>query len=125
MIRGLCPVGSFIGWAKSFSKTPSLIFQGRTEWVEANGQTLSDANSDYDGLVMPSLNSGQTRFLRGGATSGTTAGSTNHTHTITSSSSSTQSGSSFIVVTSVTSPTGNQNIQPIQSYDVVWLFCVR
>jgi len=38
-------------------------------WVECNGDTLSDATSILDGLVIPDLN-GDARFLRGGTTAG-------------------------------------------------------
>jgi hypothetical protein len=59
------PIGSIVAWHKSFANTPSLP----NGWVECNGQTLSDSESVYDGQVIPDLN-GETRFIRGGATSG-------------------------------------------------------
>lgn len=48
-------------------------------WVECDGSALSDSDSPYDGATLPDLNSTQS-FLRGGATSGTTGGSDDHTH---------------------------------------------
>jgi len=50
-------------------------------WVECSGQTLSDAESVLNGIVIPNLN-GQNRFLRGNATSGGTGGSETHTLTV-------------------------------------------
>ena len=76
------PVGSINAWHKSFTNTPALP----AEWVECNGQTLSDAESPYNGQTIPDLNGsgGATanRFLRGAATSGTTRADNirNHLH---------------------------------------------
>lgn len=53
-------------------------------FVECNGQTLSDAESPFNGLVIPDLNSGSNRFLRGSLTSGTTGGAATHSHTVNS-----------------------------------------
>lgn len=75
------PVGAIIAWHKSLSGTPALSAGG--EWVECNGQLLSDAQSPYNGQTIPNLNGdpaganspGQSAkvqmFLRGGITSGT------------------------------------------------------
>lgn len=76
------PIGSIIGWHKSMTGgTPALPASG--EWVECNGQILSDGQSPYNGQVIPNLNGsaggvdspGQAAkvqmFLRGGTTSGT------------------------------------------------------
>ena len=60
------PIGSIIAWHKSFTNTPALP----NGWVECNGQVLSDAASVYNGQTIPDLN-GSSRFLRGGAVSGT------------------------------------------------------
>lgn len=74
----LMPIGAIIAWHKSFANTPAL----NIGWVECNGQTLSDADSVYDGQVIPDLN-GDERFIRGSATSGTqqAEGFKSHTHT--------------------------------------------
>lgn len=70
---GTVPIGSIISWVKSFTNTPSLP----SNFVECNGQTLSDIRSPYNGQTIPNLN-GTTdatkRFLRGSTTSGTTGG---------------------------------------------------
>jgi hypothetical protein len=77
---GVVPVGGVMAWMKSFPNTPSLP----SNFAECNGQTLSDANSPYDGQAIPNLNGsgGTKRFLRGSTTSGTTGGSDTHTHSM-------------------------------------------
>lgn len=76
LVAGAPPIGSVQPWLKNLTGTPALSGY----WVECNGQTLSDAESPYNGQVIPDLN-GDNRFLRGGATSGATGGSDTHTHT--------------------------------------------
>jgi len=71
------PIGSVLSWLKTYANTPALP----DGWVECNGQTLSDAESVYNGQVIPNLN-GANRFLRGNATSGGTGGSETHFHDI-------------------------------------------
>lgn len=78
-VKGLVPVGSPIPWLKSFANTPALP----DEYVECNGQVLSDADSPYDGQTIPNLNganSGIQRFLRGSTSSGAIGGSEEHHH---------------------------------------------
>jgi len=80
VITGLVPVGAIVAWHKTFTNTPALP----SEFVECNGQTLSDTGSVYNTQTIPNLNaasSGTHRFLRGSTTSGSTSGSENHTHT--------------------------------------------
>ncbi len=60
------PIGGIIAWHKDFANTPALL----SNYVECNGQVLSDSQSLYDGQTIPDLN-GNARFLRGSATSGT------------------------------------------------------
>lgn len=77
--RGLCPIGFVGGWLKTLTGTPALT----SEWMEVNGQTVSDAGSPYNGVVWPNLNAsggGTPRFLRGGTASGATGGTESHTH---------------------------------------------
>ncbi len=76
----MAPIGSIVAWAKSMPGTPPLPSQ----WVECNGQTLSDSASPFDGATIPDLNglSGTPRFLRGGAASGSTGGTESHTHSL-------------------------------------------
>ena len=82
---GLVPVGCVVAYLKSLTNTPALP----DEFVECNGQTLSDAQSVFNGQVIPNLNAsggGSQRFLRGSTTSGGTGGADtstallSHTH---------------------------------------------
>lgn len=77
---GNVPVGTIMAWNKSFPNTPALP----SGWLECNGQTVSDAESPYNGLTLPDLNS-TGRFLRGGATSGVLQADAlgSHSHTVT------------------------------------------
>lgn len=71
----LLPIGSIISWHKSLSGTPALP----SNYVECNGQTLNDADSPYNGQVIPDLN-GENRFLRGSSTSGDVSSTGLHSH---------------------------------------------
>lgn len=72
------PIGSIIAWNKEFNGAPATLPEG---WVECDGSTISDADSPYDGVAVPSLNS-TNKFLRGATTSGSTGGATTHNHTL-------------------------------------------
>ncbi len=61
----VAPIGSIIPWHKSLNLSITLPEQ----WVECNGQTISDTDSPFNGQAIPDLN-GEGRFLRGGTTSG-------------------------------------------------------
>jgi len=65
------PIGSIHAWHKNLAGVPPLT----SEWVECNGQTLSDAGSPLNGQIIPDLN-GQAKFLRGSSSSGTTQNAT-------------------------------------------------
>ena len=55
-----------------------------SNYVECNGQVLSDADSIYNGETIIDLNDITTsKFLRGNTSSGGTGGSTTHTHSVT------------------------------------------
>ena len=82
----IAPIGSVFPWLKSLTNTPTLP----SNWVECNGQTLSDTDSVYDGQVIPDLNSAvdtglKGYFLRGHTSSGVTESSQNlsHDHNLT------------------------------------------
>jgi hypothetical protein len=69
----ISPIGSVVAWLKNLgtTHTPALP----SDWVECNGQVLSDATSVYNGQTIPDLNGtgvGNHRFLRGQNTSGGT-----------------------------------------------------
>lgn len=70
------PIGAIIAWAKTLSGAPILP----DNFVQCDGQTLSDGDSPFNGQTIPSLNAGL-RFLRGNTTSGGTGGSETHVHT--------------------------------------------
>jgi len=70
---GLVPLGAVLAWLKNLAGTPPLS----ANYIECNGQTLSDNASVYNGATIPNLNgasSGARRFLRGSSTSGATGG---------------------------------------------------
>lgn len=76
---GIVPIGAVVAWCKSLTGVPSLL----PSFVECNGQVLSDGDSPLNGQTIPNLNAsggGVKRFLRGSATSGTTADNETHTH---------------------------------------------
>ncbi len=77
----IAPIGTILPWLKTYTNTPQALPTG---WVEADGATVSDAESVYNGQVLPDLNGGE--FIRGAGTSGGTGGSDTmaHTHGVTS-----------------------------------------
>jgi hypothetical protein len=64
------PIGGVIAWFKDTPGVPALP----ANFVECNGQVLSDAASPLNGQLMPDLNTGAQRFLRGGVSSGAIGG---------------------------------------------------
>ena len=62
------PIGSVTAWLKNMDDVPALP----ANWVECNGQTISNANSPMNGKTVPNLN-GTGRFLKGSSTSGSSA----------------------------------------------------
>jgi hypothetical protein len=68
-LGALDPVGTIKAWDKNLPGVPPLT----ANWVECNGQTVSDAESPLNGVTLPNLNSSQL-FLRGSATSGVFGG---------------------------------------------------
>lgn len=91
---GAVPIGGISSWLKNMAGVPALP----AEWVECNGQTLSDANSPLNGQVIPDLN-GDNRFLRGNSSSGGTGGSSTHSLTTAELASHTHSLSSKTIIT--------------------------
>jgi hypothetical protein len=119
------PVGSIVGWNKSFPNTPPLP----GVWVECNGQTINDPGSPYNGLNVQDLNGAQGGvpvFLRGANASGGTGGAESHSHglPLNISGGNAQSGADVQVF-----PPGNYTSDPASSlppyYEVVWVMRVR
>jgi len=77
---GMVPVGAIVAWDKSLLGVPALP----ANFVECNGQTISDAASPLNGQTLRNLN-GNNQFLRGNTTSGGTGGSATHVHLYTGS----------------------------------------
>lgn len=127
---GVVPIGSVLPWLKSYTNTPSLP----DNFVECNGQTLSDADSVYNGQVIPDLN-GDNRFLRGNSTSGGSGGSetkdVTHTHSIPERGVSTNPklmghnvASQYYEVTTASGGSATQDIMP-PYYNVVWVMRIK
>ena len=138
-VNALPPVGSITAWAKNLTGVPALP----ANWVECNGQVLSDAESPLNGQTIPNLNAsggGTKRFLRGSTTSGTTGGEdahalsvaelASHTHTIPIGT----TGSGAAVVGTLT-PSSTYNTGSTGSgtahntlpsyYEVVWIIKIK
>ena len=110
------PIGGVIAWLKSLSSVPAIT----QDWVECNGQTLSDSDSPLNGITIPDLNgnSGSKRFIRGSQTSGTIGGADSHNHTLHTSPVSSGSNTAYWGVTNTVS-----NLP--EYYEVVWIMRVK
>ena len=69
-LGNLVPIGGVIPWFKDTPGVPALP----ANFVECNGQFLTDAMSPLDGQLMPDINTGIQRFIRGGVNSGVLGG---------------------------------------------------
>jgi hypothetical protein len=69
-LAALVPIGIVLPWFKDLPGVPSL----GSNFVECNGQVLSDPESPLNGQTMPDINTGAQRFIRGGVSSGTVGG---------------------------------------------------
>lgn len=73
----VCPTGK----AYTIYATPALA----SNFVECNGQVLTDAGSKYNGATIPALNGATdstSKFLRGALFSGTATATNTHSHSI-------------------------------------------
>ena len=126
---GLVPVGAILPWAKSTAGVPALP----GEFVECNGQTLSDADSPLNGQSIPDLNgaSGTPRFLRGATSSGGTGGNEIHSHLGSAGTSSSTTSVASGVGTQVSSTSHTHNISTTEQsslpsyYGVVWIMRIK
>jgi len=119
-INSMPPIGSIMAWHKSFTNTPTLP----ENWVECNGQVLSDAESVYNGQTIPDLNgsSGTERFLRGQTTSGGTGGSETHSHD----SASAHGGNSNSTWETQNNDWKTSTVSTLPSYfEVVWIMKIK
>jgi hypothetical protein len=124
------PVGSVFAWLKSFTNTPAL----NNNWVECNGQVLSDAASLYNGLTIPNLNGSlgaglKGYFLRGHSSSGSVESSQNLNHRHTASASGSAGGTNNFEYdaggnTIYTGYEGGDEARP-SNYSVVWIMRVK
>ena len=107
-------------------------------WLECNGQTISDSDSPYNGATLPNLHTAveetHGRFLRGvveGGTTGQVEGSQNllHSHTISSSNNDIEGGrvnkeGNTTDSTLSTAPSGGSEARPV-SFTIVWIMRVK
>ena len=124
------PIGGVCAWMKNLPGVPAL----GSEFVECNGQVLSDGASPLNGQTIPNLNGasgGAQRFLRGASGSGGTGGAEEHSHTmqaIDSDHGNTASASNSSGEVTVIVP-GSYTTEPAVSlppyYEVVWVMRVR
>lgn len=114
------PIGTIIPWAKSFTGVPQGIDD---KWRECDGTTLDAPGSPLDGVTLPSLNSGN-RLMRGNSTSGSTGGSSTHSHTFDIAESFTRFVTGTVWADSNSGTTGTASNYPAY-YDVVFLIKVR
>lgn len=123
---GIVPIGGIVAWLKSFTNTPALP----AEFVECNGQVLSDAGSVYNGQTIPNLNAsggGTQYFLRGSTGSGSTGGAETQAPS-TDGPSDTVSGANGSDFTAA----GGSHTHPVQTfsilpsyYEVVWVMRIK
>ena len=125
---GNVPVGCVLAYLKSFPGAPALP----ASWAECNGQTLSDADSPFNGQVIPNLNGfflNPRRFLRGALASGGTGGSNTHAHGLSNLATdaipvTAGAGAQAVNATASTALTDSESSLP-SYYEVVWVMRVR
>ena len=113
---GRVPVGTIVAWNKTATGTPALP----DGWLECDGQVVFDTASPYYTKTLPSLN-GTNLFLRGATASGTTGGSTTHTHTFTQTASDYAPDASHYADGSIANPANH--LPPY--FDIVWIIRVK
>lgn len=129
--RGNCPVGTVLAWLKSHGGNPYDALP--TGWVEVNGQTISDADSPFNGRSLPNLNGytadadhvfGKNQYLRGNTSSGPSSyGAEEHSHgVIGSQSACSGDDASYHPYTSISIENAS-HLPP--SYNVVWIIRIK
>lgn len=114
------PVGAVVAWLQDFTGTPALP----DDWVECNGQVLSDAESPYDGQTIPDLNGNQ-YFLRGAAISGGGVGQTAHAHSAGASFEVTTTPGSGAFAWDANAQSSAETAFAPDHYTVVWIMKVK
>ena len=115
---GIVPIGSIVSWVPElFDTKPPLL----PNFVECNGQTLSDGDRPLNGKTIPNLNGGN-RFLRGNSTSGGTGSNETHTHTMPTTGFDAFSGANAIRVSNAIS--GGGDSKP-PYYEIVWIMRIK
>ena len=69
-IAALVPIGVVLPWFKDSPGVPAL----GENFAQCNGQFLDDPESPLDGQLMPNINTGAQRFIRGGMNGGALGG---------------------------------------------------
>ncbi|HEY0548937.1 MAG TPA: hypothetical protein VGF13_04995 [Verrucomicrobiae bacterium] len=111
------PIGCPVAYLKNLPGMPALP----GNYVECNGQVLSDAQSPLDGVTLPDLNGasgGAQRFLRGATASGATGGNDEHTHAVDDS-------AGYRVITQGGELGVNLSSSMPSYYEVVWVMRVK
>jgi uncharacterized protein (TIGR02145 family) len=124
---GTVPVGGLVAWLKDLSGTPLLP----SNFAECNGQTISDAESPFNGVTLPNLGS---KFLMGSTSSGGTGGTATHGHggSVTNVSANFPVTATVSPPMSATSPADHTHTLNISSasnippyYTVVWIIRIK
>ena len=120
---GIVPIGAIVAWAKDLDAgIPPLL----PNFVECNGQVLSDGDSPLNGVTIPDLNAValQGKFLKGAAASGVASETTTHTHScLPNSMSDTNSGATAGARANTFTSGGGGNAPP--NYTVVWVMRIK
>jgi hypothetical protein len=128
---GIVPIGGVVAWLKTLTGCPALL----PNWVECNGQVLSDGESPFNTQTIPNLNGAVSaglkgRFLRGNATSGDLEDSQNlqHNHSALHQASSQNSwglgGGTLARSSGNTGNSGGSEARPY-NYSVVWIMRIK
>ena len=120
---GIVPIGAIVAWAKDLDAgIPPLL----PNFVECNGQVLSDGDSPLNGVTIPDLNAVvlQGKFLKGAAASGVESETTTHTHYCDPNNmNDTNSGGTTGALGSGFTSGGGGNLPP--NYTVVWVMRIK
>lgn len=123
---GIIPIGGITAWCKTLiaGTTAATLLP---QYVECNGQVLSDGDSPLNGLTIPNLNgSGATTqyFMRGSTTSGTTGGNDSLTHNHHSVNN--NKAQVYVAGTGYFFSTADRTLSTLPSYyEIVWVMRIK